>query len=100
MDSFTEYVLEQLHPLEVVEKRMFGGYGLYLQDTFFAIIYKQELYFKTNQENKEKYGTHPFKPNKKQTLHNYLAVPAHVLEDDEELKTWAREAASAQNEKH
>jgi DNA transformation protein and related proteins len=93
MDSFTQYVLEQLHQLEVHEKRMFGGYGLYYKDTFFAIIYKQELYFKTNKESKEKYCTHAFKPNKKQTLHNYLAVPAHILEDKEELQIWAQEAA-------
>ena len=94
MDSFTQYVLEQLHELEIHEKKMFGGYGLYHKDVFFAIIYDGELYFKTNQETKKKYSTHPFKPNKKQTLHNYQAVPAHVLEDEEQLSKWAQEAIS------
>lgn len=93
MDSFTQYVLEQLRELDVHEKKMFGGYGLYYQDAFFAIIYDEELYFKTDSESKKKYATHPFKPNEKQTLHNYLAVPADVLEDEEELCEWAREAA-------
>ena len=93
MDSFTQYVLEQLRELDVYEKKMFGGYGLYYQDAFFAIIHNEELYFKTDKESKEKYGTHPFKPNKKQTLHNYQAVPADILEDEEQLCEWAREAA-------
>jgi TfoX/Sxy family transcriptional regulator of competence genes len=40
-DSFKDFVLDQLRELDDVEaRRMFGGYGLYQDETFFGIIFK------------------------------------------------------------
>ena len=37
-ESFKDFVLDQLQGLEEVEaRRMFGGYGLYRDETFFGI---------------------------------------------------------------
>jgi DNA transformation protein len=36
----------------------------------------------------------PFHPNAKQTLKNYYEVPVDVLEDGEQLTTWAARAGS------
>lgn len=93
MDSFTAYVLEQLSSLDAEAKPMFGGYGLYLDGAFFGIIHEGALYLKTDEASREKYGTKPFTPNKRQTLKNYYEVPAAALEDEQELQEWAREAA-------
>lgn len=98
-DGFKDFVLDQLNGLRGVTCRaMFGGYGLYQRDTFFGIIHKSRLYFKTDPLTRPSYherGMRPFRPNAKQTLKNYYEVPADVIEDAEQLATWARRAASS-----
>ena len=104
MNEFTAFILDQLREhLDVHEKRMFGGYGLYCEDIFFAIISDDTLYFKINEKSKETYvqaGMKPFRASKKQTLTSYYEVPAEILEDTEELAQWAGEAIEAQIEHH
>jgi DNA transformation protein len=36
----------------------------------------------------------PFRPNPKQTLKTYYEVPVDVMEDGEQLTTWATRAVS------
>lgn len=95
-DSYKEFVLDQLSGLgELNCRAMFGGYGLYHRAAFFAIIFKDRLYFKTGPESRKAYvkkGMQPFMPNSKQTLRTYYEVPIDVIEDREELGTWARQA--------
>jgi DNA transformation protein len=99
VDSFVEYVVDQLRRLGVVEaKAMFGGHGLYCGGVFFAIIADGRLYFKTDAANRPDYegrGMAAFRPNPKQTLRTYYEVPVEVLEDDEELSAWAERALAA-----
>jgi DNA transformation protein len=76
---------------------MFGGYGLYLGEDFFGIIHDGRLYFKTDDKTRENYREHgmgPFAPSEKQVLKSYYEVPGEIIEDDEELVSWAREAAA------
>lgn len=97
-DTFRDFVLDQLRPLEGVTCRsMFGGYGLYLGEDFFGIIHDGRLYFRTDETTRGKYagsGSGPFAPGKTQVLRSYYEVPAEVIEDDEQLAAWAAEAAS------
>lgn len=97
-DSYRDFVLDQLGPLEGVDCRpMFGGYGLYLGTEFFGILHEGRLYFKTGEESRAKYrdrGMGPFSPGGKQVLKTYYEVPGEVVEDHEELVSWAREAAA------
>jgi DNA transformation protein and related proteins len=98
-DGFKDFVLEQLRELEDVDCRsMFGCYGLYLDERFFAILDGADLYFRTDEGTRDKYerlGSGPFQPNERQTLKNYLEVPPDVVEDRERLTQWASEAAAA-----
>ncbi len=102
-EEFRDYVLDQLGGLEgLVCKRMFGGYGLYAGDVFFAIINKDTLFFKTDTESRELYearGMGPFRPNAKQTLKTYYEVPSEILEESDELLRWARRAIISQDRK-
>ena len=95
-DGFRDFVLDQLADLRNVTCRaMFGGYGLYQQGTFFGIIHKGRLYFKTDRITATRYrdkGMTPFKPSAAQTLKNYYEVPVEVLEDSDDLTTWASQA--------
>ncbi len=95
-DAFKNFVLDQLRGLGPVEaKRMFGGFGLYHRELFFAIIADDRLYFKTSEKTVSEYlewGMRPFQTSSRQTLKNYYEVPADVLEDDERLAEWAQNA--------
>jgi DNA transformation protein len=76
---------------------MFGGHGLYLGDQFFAIVYRDRLYFKTDDASRPEYeaaGSEPFRPNARQTLTSYWEVPAEVIENGESLVEWARDAVA------
>lgn len=90
-NDYLLYVLEQLDDVgEVTARRMFGGYGLYLDGVFFALISSENvLYFKVDESNRADYESlhmPQFKP-----LH-YYEVPVDVLEDRTLLKVWARKA--------
>jgi DNA transformation protein len=74
---------------------MFGAYGLYCGDVFFAIVDEGRLYFKTDDTTSGRYkeqGMKPFQPAPDMTLKNYFEVPVDILEDDGRLADWAREA--------
>lgn len=101
--SFNEFILDQLKALGRVECRsMFGGRGLYRNGTFFGILFKSRLYFKTDLSSRPFYlekGMKPFRPNARQMLKSYYEVPADLLEDPDELVIWAERAIACQVEK-
>ena len=94
--EFKVFVEDQLGGWRgVVCRPMFGGYGLYHGRTFFGIIFRGRLYFKTREATRGRYqqaGMKPFRPRAMQTLKNYYEVPADVLEAPETLVAWAQEA--------
>lgn len=103
-DWFKDFVLDQLGELADVEaRRMFGGYGLYQDETFFAIIHRGRLYFKIDGSTLGEYRKHkmkPFRPNAKQTLKSYYQVPPEILEDMAQLCQWAVQAIRCQKKIH
>ena len=99
-ESFKDFVLDQLRELDDIDaRRMFGGFGLYRDETFFGIIHKDRVYFKIDDSTVGEYRKRrmrPFRPNAKQTLKSYYQVPLEVLEDTERLGEWAAQAISCQ----
>jgi DNA transformation protein len=99
--SFKNSVLHQFHELGmVVAKAMFGGYGLYFEGVFFAIIADNRLYIKTTEETRPAYLEHgmsgfEFTPNQKNPL-VYYEVPPVIFNDPSALAEWARIAINAQ----
>lgn len=94
-DTFRDFVSEQLGG-DVVFRRMFGGYGLYLEGVFFGIVMKGRLFFKTSPRSRQEYvrrGMKPFRPNARITLKSYFEVPADILEDQAAIRAWALRAA-------
>lgn len=93
-------MLDQLHALGALEcRRMFGSYGLYHDAVFFGIVCQGELYLKTDSVTQAAYvqrGMQPFRPNARQTLKSYYAVPIDILEDPAQLTLWARQAITCQ----
>jgi|SRR5579859_2132889 len=99
--SFLDFVLEQLAEARGLKVRaMFGGHGLYMSNSFFGIVHKGALYFRTDEASRPGYvkaGSRPFNPRGQKELHRYYEVPADVLEDAAELLEWARRATKTRD---
>ena len=99
-ESFKDFILDQLSEIDSVEaRRMFGGYGLYQDETFFGIVHKGKLFFKIDETSVVEYRKRkmkPFRPNGKQTLKSYYQVPVEIIEDADELREWAVKAVMCQ----
>jgi DNA transformation protein len=98
--AYFDYVLEQLAGLEgLASRRMFGGYGVYCDGVFFALISGDILYFKVGAANRPDYakrGMRQFRPfaDRPQVSADYYELPAEVLEDPEECIAWARRSVA------
>ena len=96
--SFRDFVLDQLEGLDGVEARaMFGGYGLYLGEEFFGMVWKGRAWFRTDERSRAEYralGAEPIPFGKDYEQNRYWSVPEDVLEDGPRLRAWARAAAA------
>ncbi len=100
-NSFISYLLEMLEGFGTVRaKRMFGGYGIYSDDIFFAIVVDDTLYIKADDKNRgdfEARGLTRFSYDRKgkQCYMSYYNAPEESLEDKEELYNWAAKGYEA-----
>ena len=103
-DSLKDFILDQLMDLPLLAaSSMFSSWGLYSDNIFFGIINNGHIYFKTNGVTSQKYkeqGMKAFQPSAKQKLKNYLEVPGDIIENSDELLTWAKEAISVWEQDH
>ncbi|UCE04741.1 MAG: TfoX/Sxy family protein [bacterium] len=103
-ESYKNYILEQLESIgNVTAKSMFGGFGIYINGVFCALIADDILYFKVDESNRSDYesvGMKPFKPfgNDSYTM-QYYEVPIEVLEDRETLRIWVDKAQAVAKRK-
>jgi len=107
--DFHEYIINDVlgHIEGITSKAMFGGYGIYLDGTIFALITESdELRFKANDITKEKYealGGQQFiyhgHQSKASTSMPYWQVPEVIMENREQIEDWAREAAALSKHK-
>lgn len=97
--EYTEYVLELLEPLgRVRSSRFFGGVGLSIGNTQFAMIMGNSLYFVVDDSTRAKYekaGMTAFSYLTKKgrvQVRRYFELPEEILTDAQALKQWAEEA--------
>jgi len=89
-DPICEHLVDLLSPLgEVTYRRMFGGFGLYVDGRIVAIVDDGVLYLKADEVNRPRFealGMAPFRPfPDKDTTMPYHEVPADLLDDQERL---------------
>ncbi len=98
--TFADYVVNDLlADVEGVRARaMFGGHGIYKDDTMFALIVDEELYYKVDDSNRrdfEAHGSEPFtyesKGRKLVTL-SYWKLPSEIMDDRKFLIEWTHKA--------
>lgn len=101
-DNLLSFVVDQLSEMGAIEsRRMFGGWHVSQGGVFFGIVFKERLYFKTNETTRLRYeemGMGPFRPRAKVTLKSLYEVPVDILEDGDEIVSWAWEAVACQVE--
>lgn len=100
--GYVDYILDSLSPLENIKSRkMFGGYGIYQDSVFFALIIDDTLYFKIGDVNRSDYEAYNSKPfsyigkNGKRIAMSYWEVPVDVLENHDTLARWVEKSVIA-----
>ena len=99
---FVEHVLDLMRAFGPVDATpMFGGWGLYHQGLFFALIAEEGLYLKVDETNRgefEAMGLEPFvyvmKDGERIVMH-YHQAPGEALESAPVMAQWARLAFGA-----
>lgn len=96
-----QHSLELLAPLgSLRSRRMFGGYGIYVDDLFIAIIAFEQLYLKADAQTRpqfERAGCAPFqyeRDGKTATL-GYFVAPEEAMESPALMERWGRLAIGA-----
>jgi DNA transformation protein len=85
----------------VVVKRMFGGAGIYAQETMFALLHDGVIYLKTDPHNAAAFAREDLAPftyttrNGKRAVMSYRRMPDRLYDDPDELAAWAGEALAA-----
>jgi len=100
--AFIEYLKDQMAPLgPIVSRRMFSGAGLYCDGVIFALILRDTLYFKVDEQNRANYQAEGLSPFRYQArgrmveIGAYWRAPERLLDDADEMVEWARAALAA-----
>ncbi|MDH5432396.1 MAG: TfoX/Sxy family protein [Gammaproteobacteria bacterium] len=92
--EFANYVVDLLQVIgPISSKRMFGGYGLFLDSLMFALIAENTLYLKADDVSKNNFienGLGPFgySKNGKRYDMSYYQAPEEVFESMESMREW------------
>ena len=96
-----EHSLELLAPLGALRhRRMFGGWGIYVEDLFIAIIAFEQLFLKADTQNEARYleaGCQRFCYEREGELAQlrYFSPPEEAMESPALMQPWARLAVEA-----
>ena len=100
--GFVAFAEELLQPFgRVARRRMFGGHGVYLNDLFVAIIWKDTLFLKATGDGAaacEAAGLKRFRPGARYAL-GFYAPPEEALENPDALRPWVETALLAARQK-
>jgi DNA transformation protein and related proteins len=100
--DFVDHVVETMREFgPVAAKPMFGGWGLYHEGLFFALIAEDTLYLKVDDDNRGEFegaGLQPFvyvtKDGERMTM-AYRQAPPDALESPAMMAAWARSGYAA-----
>lgn len=99
--GFIEHLRELFAPHAQFEaRRMFGGWGIYLDGLMCGLVADGQLYLKTDATTRTEFeaaGSAPFvyTGQKRPITMSYWSVPEAALESDEAMRPWARLALQA-----
>ncbi len=100
-DDSIDYLRELLQPLGAIRaRRMFGAWGLYCNERFFALVADQRLYVKVDAESEPAFraaGCEPFvyTGQAQPITLSYWSLPDEAFDSAEAMLPWARRAYDA-----
>lgn len=98
---FVSHCVELLVPLGAVRvRRMFGGWGIYVDEVFIALVAIDQLYLKVNAQTQgdfQRAGCTPFvyTGSGKEVTMSYWTAPPEALDSPALMAPWARLALQA-----
>ena len=99
--DFAERIIALLTPMGPARaRRMFGGFGIFMDDLMFAIIAHERLYLKVDDETRPAFegaGSEAFTYRRqgREISMSYFSAPSGSLDDMETLSSWAGLALAA-----
>jgi DNA transformation protein len=99
--GFQDFILDLLGPLDPVARRMFSGVGLFHGGVMFGLLVRDAMYLRVDaatRESFERAGSRPFsyqRGEREVSLSAYYGVPEDLLDRQDELLQWARDAIEA-----
>ena len=99
--NFTSHVVEMLQGVgPVYSKRMFGGFGIFLDGMMFGLVADSTLYIKVDDANRDEFlaeGLQPFTYDKQGKLMqlSYYQAPEEALENLEVMTNWGNSGFGA-----
>lgn len=101
-DSFNDFLREQLAPLgHVALRRMFRSTGVFCNGLMFGLIHDEALYVRIDDQTQTEFSqaasAPPFRYSRNGRIVDlpYRRVPDDLLDQPDELLTWARAALAA-----
>jgi DNA transformation protein and related proteins len=97
--EFRAHVRKQLSQLvNLTDRAMFGGVGLYADGLIFGLLDDDTLYLKADEQSRERFlaaGSFAFTPfGEGGPMMSYYAIPAAVLDDIDALRPWVELAVA------
>ena len=100
--GFQAFILDLLGPLDPVARRMFSGVGLFHGGVMFGLLVRDAMYLRVDDLPRarafERAGSRPFsyqRGEREVSLSAYYVVPEDLLDRQDELLQWARDAIEA-----
>ena len=100
-DELAAHLEDLLRPLGAIRlRRMFGGYGIYADEIFFAVVVDEQLYFKSDALSRASYESAGleewvYAKDGRPVRMSYFRPPEDIYEDEESLRHWGRLALDA-----
>lgn len=100
---FVEHIRDLLTPIgALTDGKFFGGHAFKYRQVQFAMVMGSTLYFRVNDETRQRYeaeGSKPFSYSTKNgvvQVRKYFSAPDELLENQERLIEWAKQAIRAE----
>lgn len=99
--GFATYCAELLSAVgEVRSRRMFGGWGLYVDDVFVGLITGETLYLKVDEQTVGRFeaagcGRFVYSARGRQQALGFWTVPPEAMDSPRLMEPWARLALAA-----
>lgn len=99
--EYADWLQDLLRPLGHIHlRRMFGGYGIYADELFFAVVLDEQLFIKVDAQTRpafEAAGLEEwvYEKDGKPVHMNYFRPPEDIYDDEDSLRHWGRLALGA-----